>query len=87
MLLNTAADMGKLLSFLFLGTFHWHRYEVTGITSSSLSDRTVWTVAGHGWELAVVMATSACNTAETCVQLADFLFKKKHRNYHSLTLS
>ena len=49
-----------------------------GITSSSSSGSEVDGSAGFSWKplpLELVKATSACNTAEMCVQLADFLQK------------
>ena len=63
--------MGKVLSFLFLGRFRWQGREVTGVESSSLSfsDGLLGLISND----AGLKAVRACRTADTCVQLADFL--------------
>jgi len=50
---------------------------VTGIIAPSSSGREVEGSAGCSWKPVVVKATSACNTAETWVQPADFLHRLK----------
>ena len=74
---NVASDIFMVLSFLFLGLFHWQMYDVTGRASSSSH-----APSGPGerkGDMGGWIATKACSRAETCVQEADFLRKKKKK--------
>ena len=75
-----------MLSFLFLGTFHWQRYEVTGITSSSSSADDVEDDVGCTLKFFAVIATSACNTAETCTAVFEkHNYQKQKKRRISIT--
>ena len=62
-----------VLSFLTLGTFHLLSTEVTGM-ACSLSPSEDGS-SGDTWNFFDVIFTGECNSADTCVQLADFLLK------------
>ena len=67
---NVASDIFRLLSFLFLGGFHWHGSDVHGMESASSSSATLEEATGNGTR---VIAASACNSPDICVHEADFL--------------
>lgn len=69
--MKTAVDIVWLDSFIFWGIFHTQSFDVTGIDSSSIPGTVEFGV--YYSSPLLVTATSACSTAEICVQLADFL--------------
>lgn len=72
---NLACAIGKVLSFLCLGGFHWQGRYATGMSSlrSSTKVEVVPDVRGLSWNWGNVSKTNACSNADTWVQLADFL--------------
>ena len=58
---NVASDIFRLLSFLFLGFFHWQGSDVTGTESASSSSAILDEVTGNRTG---VIAASACNSAD-----------------------
>lgn len=70
-------------SFLFLGGFHWQEREVTSSSFSSVPGASF----GNSWNCGAVMETSAWSSADTCVQLADFLQGEKTSVVRTLALT